>query len=184
MTCRTSPGTTVTVTDVFWNLPVRQRLLQDNPESAAEQVKRRVERCAVANPDVSFRLVNDDQSRTVLVARRATSAVGTVLQLYGSHVADSLCGVSHSTAHYQLSGYLSAPAEGFPTKEFQFLCTLVLSLPFPSLARLFFPARVAALCGGGGEGACNSRQADAVVLTGPPPHPLHRRQRARGGPWQ
>ncbi|XP_067848300.1 DNA mismatch repair protein Mlh3 [Heptranchias perlo] len=108
-TGRPSPGTTVTVCNLFYRLPVRRRRLGRPLEW--EQIRRRVEALSLLHPGVSF-TVRDEASATAggsLVVRlpKARGLQARFAQIYGPQKAAALGRVQHSSGGFQLNGFVS-----------------------------------------------------------------------------
>lgn len=63
----TSPGTTVSVEGLFYNLPARKRFLK-RPQTETQQVRRTVLEKAFPEPGIKFRLLTDGKERLLLPA--------------------------------------------------------------------------------------------------------------------
>lgn len=81
------PGTTVTVRRLFENVPARLATIRNERAETAE-IARVVQRLALAAPHVRFTLTVD--SRTVLVTSGSGDLRTTVLEVYGTALADTL----------------------------------------------------------------------------------------------
>ena len=103
--CRPSPGTTVTVYDLFHALPVRKLCL--NTPLELEHIKQRLEAVALIHPSVSFSLRNEDSASMILQTHKANSVLGAFSHLFGARKASSLLPVQDQTGVYRIDGYLS-----------------------------------------------------------------------------
>uniref|UniRef100_UPI00398EB992 DNA mismatch repair protein Mlh3-like n=1 Tax=Pristiophorus japonicus TaxID=55135 RepID=UPI00398EB992 len=108
-TARPSPGTTVTVCNLFYRLPVRRRRLGRPLEW--EQIRHRVQALSLLHPSVSF-TVRDEASATAggsLVVRlpKADGLQARFAQICGPQKAATLGRVQHSSGGFQLSGFIS-----------------------------------------------------------------------------
>eukprot|EP00061_Rhincodon_typus_P011867 g37210.t1 len=106
---RPSPGTTVTVCNLFYRLPVRQRRLGRPLEW--EQIRRRVQALSFLYPGVSF-TVRDEASSVAggsLVVRlpKVRNLQARFAQIHGPQQAATLCRIQHSSNGFQLSGFIS-----------------------------------------------------------------------------
>ncbi|XP_043556150.1 DNA mismatch repair protein Mlh3 [Chiloscyllium plagiosum] len=106
---RPSPGTTVTVCNLFYQLPVRQRRLGQPMEW--EQIRCRVQALSFLYPGVSF-TVRDEASSAVggsLVVRlpKVSSLQARFAQIHGPQQAATLGCIQHSSNGFQLSGFIS-----------------------------------------------------------------------------
>lgn len=84
------PGTTVSVTDLFYNTPARRAFL-GAPETEFDHVNRIVANYALANPDVAMSLHHD--GREVFSTPGQGDLRGAVLAVYGREVAESMIDV-------------------------------------------------------------------------------------------
>ncbi|PSP77348.1 DNA mismatch repair protein MutL [Halobacteriales archaeon QS_1_68_20] len=103
-------GTTVEVTDLFYNTPAREKYLkQDRTEFA--RVNDVVTRYALANPDVAVSLEHDGREVFSTTGQRDLRA--TVLAVYGRQVAQSMVPVEAEAPEdgplEGISGYVSHP---------------------------------------------------------------------------
>ncbi len=104
-------GTTVEVSDLFYNLPARRKFLKsDGAEST--QVSRIVTQLALAHPEIGFTLTS--AARTVIQCPPAVSLRDRLYQLYGER--GDLIEVGKEAGGLRLSGYIAALAEQGPTR--------------------------------------------------------------------
>ncbi|XP_072895224.1 DNA mismatch repair protein Mlh3 isoform X1 [Hemitrygon akajei] len=113
---RPSPGTTVTVCNLFYRLPVRRRRMIRTLEW--EQIRLRVQALSLLHPGVSFTLRNEASSTAggSLVVRlpKASSLPARFAQIYGTQKAAALGSVQHSNDCFHMSGFISR--QGHHTK--------------------------------------------------------------------
>ena len=114
---RPSVGTTASVHDFFYNLPVRRRGISAALE--LEQVKRVVESVALMNPSVSFSVRNDATGECVLQTHKTNSVMNRFGLLFGRDRTTAMKDVSLSQAGFELSGFMST--EGHHNKSLQFI---------------------------------------------------------------
>lgn len=99
-------GTTITVSDLFYNTPVRLKYLKNLYVELAN-ITDYVNKMALANPSIKFTLINNDK---VLLA---TSGDGNLLKviyaIYGGEVAKKMIEVNEENDDYFISGYISYP---------------------------------------------------------------------------
>jgi DNA mismatch repair protein MutL len=104
-------GTTVEITDIFFNTPARRKFLK----SAATELSHicdAVNRMALGYPRVHFRLQHDGRDIADFVAVR--DAKDRVDQVLGREVAKSLAPFGCSKSGIHVHGYLSAAPASFP----------------------------------------------------------------------
>lgn len=114
---RPSVGTTVSVHDFFYNMPVRKKGISAALE--LEQVKRVVESIALINPSVSFSVRNDVTGECVLQTHKTDSVMNRFGLFFGRDKTSALKDVSLSQASFGLSGFIST--EGHHNKSLQFI---------------------------------------------------------------
>jgi DNA mismatch repair protein MutL len=107
----TPEGTTVEVTDLFYNLPARRKFLKaDAAESA--QVSRLVAQLALGYPEVGFRLTS--AGRPVLDCPPVADLRARFHQLYGDR--PDLVEVRREAAGLRLSGFVAALGDQGPVR--------------------------------------------------------------------
>ncbi|UPM43442.1 DNA mismatch repair endonuclease MutL [Halocatena salina] len=87
-------GTTVEVTDLFYNVPARRKYLKQE-RTEFDHIQRIVTGYALANPEVSITLEHD--GRELFSTSGRGDLRGAVLAVYGREVASAMIDVEHST---------------------------------------------------------------------------------------
>ncbi|ELZ12237.1 DNA mismatch repair protein mutL [Halovivax asiaticus JCM 14624] len=114
-------GTTVEVTDLFYNTPARRKFLKTTATEFAH-VNRVVTRYALANPDVAISLTHD--GREVFATTGQDDLQAAVLSVYGREVAASMIAVEASGDDLppgpveSVSGLVSHPETNRSTREY------------------------------------------------------------------
>ncbi|WP_266075514.1 DNA mismatch repair endonuclease MutL [Haladaptatus caseinilyticus] len=117
-------GTTVEVTDLFFNTPAREKYLKTDSTEFAH-VNRVVTQYALANPDVAFSLEHD--GREVFSTTGQGDLQSTILSVYGREVATAMIpvgseaegeSIEHGTGELDVSGYVSHPETTRSTREY------------------------------------------------------------------
>ncbi|MFC4448792.1 DNA mismatch repair endonuclease MutL [Halorussus aquaticus] len=110
-------GTTVEVTDLFYNTPARRKYLKTTTTEFSH-VNTVVTRYALANPDVAVSLTHDD--REVFATTGRGDLQSALLSVYGREVATSMIAVEGSDADrgVTVSGYVSDPETTRSTREY------------------------------------------------------------------
>jgi DNA mismatch repair protein MutL len=99
-------GTTLVVSDLFYNTPARRKFLK-KPAIEAGYVADCMQRLALSHPGVTFRFINNGQ---VLMQTNGSGDVKTVmLQLYGRETASKLAAVKARDGALALEGYIGKP---------------------------------------------------------------------------
>jgi DNA mismatch repair protein MutL len=99
------PGTTVTVRDLFFNLPARRQFLRSPPTETA-QVADAISRLALVHPEVAFSLAVD--GRLALSGRRGADRLERLAAVLGPSV-PPLVAVSRVEGASSVTGYVSPP---------------------------------------------------------------------------
>jgi DNA mismatch repair protein MutL len=100
-------GTTVSVTDLFTNVPARRKSLAQ-PKQEFSRVSSAVAAYALVHPDVRFSLAHD--GRTVLSTPGSGSHTDAVLGVYDREVASQSTHFEYSTEDIRVNGLVAYPA--------------------------------------------------------------------------
>uniref|UniRef100_A0A2R9CIT4 MutL homolog 3 n=1 Tax=Pan paniscus TaxID=9597 RepID=A0A2R9CIT4_PANPA len=114
---RASAGTTVTVYNLFYQLPVRRKCM--DPRLEFEKVRQRIEALSLMHPSISFSLRNDVSGSTVLQLPKTKDVCSRFCQIYGLGKSQKLREISFKYKEFELSGYISS--EAHYNKNMQFL---------------------------------------------------------------
>ncbi|XP_063428250.1 DNA mismatch repair protein Mlh3-like [Mytilus trossulus] len=114
---RSSAGTTVTVHDLFYNLPVRKKCC--NPALDLEKIRQKVESIALIKPSVSLSLRNDVSGHVVLQTHKTNNILNTFTYLFGPGKSKSLTEVSGKEVDFAVDGYIGK--KGANKKDYQFI---------------------------------------------------------------
>ncbi len=116
--CAMSPGTRVTVRNLFWNVPARLKFLKSEAAESGH-VTDQVMRLALSHPRVAFRL--EIQGRAVIDQPANETLEARVRALFGATVADRLLSVHANADTMQIAGFVAHPQEAKPTTKRQFV---------------------------------------------------------------
>ncbi len=112
-------GTTVTVRDLFYNVPARQKFLSsDNGES--RRIIDMVSRIALAYGDVRFTLLNG--RKQVFTTRGKGNVFDSIVSVYGSDVGRDLLPVERIGGDMIVKGFVSAPSASANSRSRQIFC--------------------------------------------------------------
>ncbi|XP_070448979.1 DNA mismatch repair protein Mlh3 isoform X4 [Equus przewalskii] len=114
---RPSAGTTVTVYNLFYQLPVRRKCM--DPRLEFEKVRQRVEALSLMHPSISFSLRNDVSGSMVLQLPKTKDVCSRFCQIYGLGKSQKLREINFKYKEFELSGYISS--EAHYNKNMQFL---------------------------------------------------------------
>jgi DNA mismatch repair protein MutL len=110
-------GTTIEIRDIFYNTPARRKFLKA-PATELSHVCDVVNRLALANPQVHFRLQHD--GRTVADYVAVKQERDRLQQVLGLEVAKSLKAFSFTQGEMAVSGFLSTAPTSFPNARYLF----------------------------------------------------------------
>ena len=94
-------GTTMTVENLFFNVPVRYKFLK-NDATEFRYIKELVQKIALSNLDVSIKLINDGKS--VFQSTGNGNIEDIVYTLFGKEVKDNLVKVDHQEGEIKVTG--------------------------------------------------------------------------------
>ncbi|KAM8921318.1 DNA mismatch repair protein Mlh3 [Pelodytes ibericus] len=134
---RPSPGTTVTIYNLFYNLPVRRKHMDQVLEF--ERIRQGVAAQSLVHPSISYSLKNDAVHSMALQLAKTKDVRFRFCQIYGLARSQKLCEVLHTTNGFSVSGFISC--EGHYDKTMQHLYInkrLVLKTKLHKLIDLIF----------------------------------------------
>lgn len=101
-----SKGTTITVSNLFFNTPVRYKFLKkDYTESG--YIEDAVTRLALVNPNIAFKLVNT--GKTVIQTSGNGKMKDVIYAIYGKDVAEGIIDVDYEYEDIHVSGVVGKP---------------------------------------------------------------------------
>ncbi|MBQ9473943.1 MAG: DNA mismatch repair endonuclease MutL [Bacteroidales bacterium] len=115
--CACQPGTTISVKNLFFNVPARRNFLKkDSIEfSHIEEMFKRV---AIINHDIAFTLTNGDK---LLYDLKAENLAQRVAAIFGTGYSQKLYPIEESTNVVSLKGYVSKPETARRTRGEQYI---------------------------------------------------------------
>lgn len=116
---RTSPGTTVTVHNIFSNLPVRRKSILETVDF--ERVRHRIASIALIHPKTAFLLINDSTGAKCLQTHVCKSPVSTFSQLFGNIRSKGLQQVQFECKNFKVSGFISTDIHHSKSLQFMFV---------------------------------------------------------------
>ncbi|XP_043837294.1 DNA mismatch repair protein Mlh3 [Dromiciops gliroides] len=114
---RPSSGTTVTVCNLFYQLPVRRKCM--DPRLEFEKVRQKIEALSLMHPSISFSLRNDISGSMVLQLPKTKDTCSRFCQIYGLGKSQKLREINFKHKEFELNGYISS--EAHYNKNLQFL---------------------------------------------------------------
>lgn len=112
-------GTTITVKDLFYNVPARRKFMA----SAASEARRIVDfasRIALSYPDVRFNILNG--SKRVFTTSGKGNILANILNIYGADMGKDLIPVESSAGGFILKGHVSSPGTSLSSRSRQIFC--------------------------------------------------------------
>ena len=104
--CDLKRGTTMTVTDLFYNTPVRLKYLK-SLYTELSHITDYVSKMALSYPSIKFILSNNDKE--LLNTSGSGDLLKTILNIYGVVVASKMLEINGESDDYKISGYVSLP---------------------------------------------------------------------------
>ncbi|MFN7015617.1 MAG: DNA mismatch repair endonuclease MutL, partial [Fimbriimonadales bacterium] len=110
-------GTTITVRDLFYNVPARLKFLKTVPTELGHIVET-VTRYAFAYPDVSLRLVHERQE--LIFTPGNGDLLTAVAAIWGRETVQSMVEVDYERDGIQVRGLIAPPHQTRPTRQHQY----------------------------------------------------------------
>lgn len=111
-------GSQFYVRNLFYNVPARRRFLEKS-SSAVKQIRDEFERVALCNPQIAFRLFNNNAPVYDLAA---TNLRGRIVDVVGKNSKNNLLEVSAETSVVRVEGFVGRPASAKKhAKQFLFV---------------------------------------------------------------
>ncbi len=111
-------GTTIEVRDLFYNVPARKKFLKSE-RTESSRINSMMGKLALANPDISFRLINN--GRSVLETPGNGRLLDAISALYGTKVAGEMLPVSGEIEGAVMEGLISKPSLLKSSRQYQTL---------------------------------------------------------------
>lgn len=99
-------GTTILVRNLFFNTPARLKFLKSSPTEAG-YINTLIERLALSHPDISFRFIN--QNQTKLHTSGNGNLKDVIYHIYGKDITSNLLEVNASEVSCQVKGFIGKP---------------------------------------------------------------------------
>lgn len=104
--CDLQEGTTITVSDLFYNTPVRLKYLKNLYVELANIVEY-VDKMALSYPDIKFTLTNND--KVLLKTDGSGDLLKVIYEIYGVDITKKMIPITGENDDYYVSGYISYP---------------------------------------------------------------------------
>ncbi|CAN7015957.1 unnamed protein product [Brassica rapa subsp. trilocularis] len=114
-------GTTVTVRDLFYNQPVRQKYMRSSPKKVLESITKCGFQIALVHSDVSFSVLDIESDEELFQANPSASAFSLLMRDAGTEALNSLCKVDVTDGMLNVSGYISGPRDSFKALQYIYI---------------------------------------------------------------
>lgn len=109
-------GTTIIVENLFYNVPARYKFLK-NDSTEFRYIKEWIQKCAMANLDVSIKLIND--GKIVFTTNGSGSIEDLVYLLYGKDVKENIINVDYEYESIRVNGVIGTTLIARDTRKDQ-----------------------------------------------------------------
>lgn len=99
-------GTTITVRDIFFNVPARRKFLKKDTTETA-YISQYVERIAISHPNIALKFIVDSRVRFSTPGNNELR--DAVYSVYGREFVDSMTPVERDDGKIKISGFISIP---------------------------------------------------------------------------
>ncbi len=100
-------GTAITITDLFFNTPVRYKFLKKDFTEAG-YIEDAVTRLALVHPEVAIKLVNT--GKTIIQTPGNNESKANIYSIYGKDVAENILDVDYTYEDIHITGVIGKPA--------------------------------------------------------------------------
>lgn len=113
-------GTTISVSDIFFNVPARAKFLK-KPKTEAAEITNLVERYILCHPEIRFKYVIDEKE---VYHSTGTNLFDAIYVVYGKSAIDGIIKVDEVNLNsgIKVCGYISLPTFSKPNRTYQTLC--------------------------------------------------------------
>lgn len=114
--CQCSIGTSVSVKNLFYNVPARRNFLKDDAVELRHIVDE-FERVALAHPEISFKLNSNGNE---IYNLQSSTLVNRITGLMGNTLKDKLVAVNETSPDISIKGYVGTPASAKKRRGLQY----------------------------------------------------------------
>ena len=112
--CEARSGTTITVSNIFYNTPARLKYLK-SPYSELANIVDYINKIALSYPNIKFKLVND--YKELLNTDGSSNLLKVIKEIFGLDVAKRMIYIKAENEDYEIDGYISLPEVTRRTKN-------------------------------------------------------------------
>ena len=114
--CQTSVGTSITVKNLFFNIPARRNFLK-NDQIEQKHIIDEIERVAIPHTSIHFTLTSNGNEVLNLPAGNLMQRIKSLL---GAYIQKELVHIAEDTSFVKITGYVSLPDAAIKTKKEQY----------------------------------------------------------------
>ena len=114
--CQTIQGSSISVKNLFFNIPARRNFLKSNPVEL-KHITDEFIHVALAHPDIAFTFYNNEEC---IYNLQAGNTKKRIISLFGKKMNASLIPVDESTDALRIGGYIGTPDAARKTRGHQF----------------------------------------------------------------
>ena len=115
-TVQCSTGTSITIRNLFYNIPARRNFLKSNPVEMRHIIDE-FQRIALAHPNVKFSLIQNEQETYLLPPDKLGKRI---VDLFGKTYREQLAACEEETNYVNIKGYVGKPEHARKTRGEQF----------------------------------------------------------------
>lgn len=111
------PGTTITVSNLFYTVPARRKFLKST-QTEFRHVHDVLVRTALAHPELSIDFISDNDS---IFRLKPSTVEQRITDLFGQRTGESLLSVNEETEFLSVTGFIGKPTYGQKTRVHQYV---------------------------------------------------------------
>ncbi len=111
------PGTTITVSNLFYTVPARRKFLKST-QTEFRHVHDVLVRTALAHPELSIDFISDNES---IFRLKPSTVEQRITDLFGQRTGESLLSVNEETEFLSVTGFIGKPTYGQKTRVHQYV---------------------------------------------------------------
>ena len=115
--CQTPKGTSISVKNLFYNVPARRKFLKKDA-TEYNHILEEFKRVAIINPKIGFRLIHNDNEIYHLPEGNLRQRITSI---FGKSVNEKLVPIEEETSIVKINGYIGRPELNKKTKSDQYL---------------------------------------------------------------
>lgn len=115
--CQTADGTSLSVKNLFFNVPARRKFLKSDP-AEFKHILDEFSRIALGQPEIAFSLFHNDND---VVTLQKSNERQRIINLFGKKYTDQLVPVSEQTDYVEIRGFVGKPESAKKSRGDQYL---------------------------------------------------------------